>query len=138
MLAMFSLSSHAQDKKKPEPAKERPTASGLYREFSGVVQLGNYGTKPQKKDPQRRTLDIDGQHGIESMDDYFKAEEAPHVMCGTLYFAVFRYISIDSGDTFGTGMPVVLYRHFVPVDGDPRPCARDLLSYPSPRLAHSA
>ncbi len=137
MVTGFALRSDAQEKK-AEVAKELPTASGLVREFSGVIQLGNYGDRPQKDDPKRFTLNIDGKNGIDSMDDYFKAQEAPHIMGGTVYFAVFRNVGGGFGDTFGTGMPGGLDSRFVPGDGDDRPGARARGSYASPRLDTSA
>ena len=91
MSAAFTLSSDAQDnmpkigdkaallkekEKDKDKDKENPRAPGLYREFSGVIQLGNYDTKPQKKNPERFTLNVDGKNGIESMKEYYTATEA--------------------------------------------------------------
>ncbi len=142
VLAVLALHSdaqekNAQEKNKAEAAKDLPIAPGLYREFSGIIQLGNYGDRPQKDNPQRYTLNINGQNGMESMDDYFKAHEAPHIMGGTVYFAVFKNVGGGFGDSFGTGMPGGLDRHFVPGDGDPRAATRRGGSA-SPRLDTSA
>ncbi len=138
MLAAFTLSSNAQEKNKPELAKEAPLAPGFYREFSGIIQLGNYDELPQKKDPQRFTVDINGEHGMESMEDYFKAPVAPHIMGGSVYFSVFRNVGNRGGDTFGTGMPGGLDQLFVPGEGDFRPGSGTRAVQSSPRLDTSA
>ena len=129
-LAAFALRSDAQEKK-AEPAKEPPTAPGLYREFSGIIQLGNYGDRPKRT---IRSASRSISTAIAAWNPWMttsKPPEAPHIMGGTVYFAVFKNVG-GAGDVFGTGMPGGMDRHFVPGDGDPHGHRPGRLRFSSP------
>ena len=141
LAGFITLGSNAQEKKaenKAEDLKAHPTAPGLDREFLGAVHLGNYGTRPKKTDASKRTLNIKGEYGIEKLEDYYKAEEPPHIMGATVFFAVFRNQGKGHSDSFGTGMPGGLDRHFVAGEGVFRPAEGGRLFSAPSRLDTSA
>jgi hypothetical protein len=151
-LTFFTLGSQAQEKDKEEAAAPKffPTAPGLVPEYGGFIRIGNPETRYQKGGTKQLTDVLEGKgQGMKDLWEYFGTKEPPHLVGGTVYYAVFRNQAYQAGpiqgqgayrrgDTFGTGMPGGLDNKFVPGDGIYRANSGARVLGDSPRLDTTA